>query len=178
MENINQIKQRKNNVPERWEKFKYAFPESHVYVLSIPPLPENGRYWREWVKSGSLPKPFSEHDNKEVQDFNRFCEKYSPVPYWNFYDAFVAGQVLEGFGSTLDSPDTVDPNHFTQAVYRSVLEEVIKEVDSGSAMAEDGIKGNKAGSTIAEAEISSRVESDSKGILGYCHSFLKKLFVF
>ena len=105
--------------PERWEKyipiwqkFKDTFPESKVYVLSIPPLPENGRYWSDWVKANSLPEPFSKHDNEEVKAFNKFCEKNSPVPYLDFYAEFDGGQALEGSESTLDSPDTIDSNHF------------------------------------------------------------------
>lgn len=107
----------KNYIPI-WQKFKDTFSESKVYVLSIPPLPENGRYWSDWVNANSLPEPFSKHDNKEVKAFNKFCEKNSPVPYLDFYGEFDGEQALEGSGSTLDSPDTIDSNHFAPSVYR------------------------------------------------------------
>lgn len=177
--------------PERWEKyipiwqkFKNTLPDSKIYVLSIPPLPENGRYWDEWVKANNLPAPFSEHNNKEVQAFNKFCEKNSPVPYLDFYGEYDGGQALEGSGSTLDSPDTIDPNHFAPEVYRSVLEKVAKAIDSDSyitktennSRAEAGIKDAKMCGAIVEVENSSKVEPNSKGILGYYYSFLKKLF--
>lgn len=165
-----------------WQKFKNTLPDSKIYVLSIPPLPENGRYWDEWVKANSLPAPFSEHDNKEVQAFNKFCEENSPVPYLDFYNEYDGGQALEGSGSTLDSPDTIDSNHFAPEVYRSVLEKVIKAVDSGSAMVEAennsrveaGIKDAKMCGAIAEVENSSKVEPNSKGILGYYCRLLEK----
>lgn len=175
--------------PERWEKyipiwqkFKNTLPDSKIYVLSIPPLPENGRYWDEWVKANNLPAPFSGHDNKEVQAFNKFCEENSPVPYLDFYGVYDGGQALENSGSTLDSLDTIDPNHFAPEVYRSVLKKVIKEIDSGSAMveaennsrAEAGIKDAKMCGAIAEAENSSKVESSDKGILGYYSRLLEK----
>ena len=175
--------------PERWEKyipiwqkFKNTLPDSKIYVLSIPPLPENGRYWDEWVKANNLPAPFSGHDNKEVQAFNKFCEENSPVPYLDFYGVYDGGQALENSGSTLDSLDTIDPNHFAPEVYRSVLKKVIKEIDSGSAMveaennsrAEAGIKDAKMCGAIAEAENSSKVESSDKGILAYYSRLLEK----
>lgn len=63
-----------------------------------------------------MPAPFSGHDNKEVQAFNKFCEENSPVPYLDFYGVYDGGQALEGSGSTLDSPDTIDPNLCTRGI--------------------------------------------------------------
>lgn len=167
--------------PERWEKyipiwqnFKDTFPESKVYVLSIPPLPENGRYWSDWVKANNLPEPFSGHDNKEVKAFNKFCEKNSPVPYLDFYGEFDGKQALEGSGSTLDSPDTIDHNHFALSVYRGVLREVLREIDSGSYI-EETVKVVDSDNPALEATSENKVEADNKGLLGYCYRLLKKL---
>lgn len=169
--------------PERWEKyipiwqkFKDTFPDSRVYVLLIPPLPNNGKYWDEWVKANSLPAPFSGHDNKEVQAFNKFCKKNSPVEYLDFYGEYDGGQALEGSGSTLDSPDTIDPNHFAPAVYRSVLEKVIKEIDSGSYVAGDAVKEINLVSSASEDTSNGKVEAGNTGILGYYYKLFKKLF--
>lgn len=123
-----------------WQKFKDTFPDSKIYVLLIPSLPENGRYWSDWVKANSLPAPFSGHVNKEVKAFNKFCEKNSPIPYLDFYSVYDDGQAFEGSGSTLDSPDMIDHNHFAPAVNRSVLEDVVKEIDSGSYISECAVK--------------------------------------
>ena len=169
--------------PERWEKyipiwqkFKDTFPESKVYVLSIPPLPENGRYWSDWVKANSLPEPFSKHDNEEVKAFNKFCEKNSPVPYLDFYAEFDGGQSLEGSESTLDSPDTIDSNHFAPSVYRSVLGDVIKEIDSGSYISGEAVEIVDSDNPALEDISDNKVEDGNKGLLGYLSSLLKNLF--
>lgn len=169
--------------PERWEKyipiwqkFKDTFPESKVYVLSIPPLPENGRYWSDWVKANSLPEPFSKHDNEEVKAFNKFCEKNSPVPYLDFYAEFDGGQALEGSESTLDSPDTIDSNHFAPSVYRSVLGDVIKEIDSGSYISGEAVEIVDSDNPALEDISDNKVEDGNKGLLGYLSSLLKNLF--
>lgn len=169
--------------PERWEKyipiwqkFKDTFPESKVYVLSIPPLPENGRYWSNWVKANSLPEPFSKHDNEEVKAFNKFCEKNSPVPYLDFYAEFDGGQALEGSESTLDSPDTIDSNHFAPSVYRSVLGDVIKEIDSGSYISGEAVEIVDSDNPALEDISDNKVEDGNKGLLGYLSSLLKNLF--
>ena len=169
--------------PERWEKyipiwqkFKDTFPESKVYVLSIPPLPENGRYWSDWVKANSLPEPFSKHDNEEVKAFNKFCEKNSPVPYLDFYAEFDGGQALEGSESTLDSPDTIDSNHFAPSVYRSVLGDVIKEIDSGSYISGEAVEIVDSDNPALEDISDNKVEDGNKGLLGYLSSLFKKSF--
>lgn len=169
--------------PERWEgyisiwqKFKDTFSKSKVYVLSIPPLPENGRYWIDWVKANNLPEPFSKHDNKEVKAFNRFCEKNSPVPYLDFYSGYDGGQALEGSGSTLDSPDTIDSNHFASSVYRSVLRDVIKKIDSGSYISGEAVEIVDSDNPVLEDTSENKVEADNKGLLGYCRRLLKNLF--
>lgn len=167
--------------PERWEKyipiwqkFKNTLPDSKIYVLSIPPLPENGRYWDEWVKANSLPAPFSGHDNKEVQAFNKFCEENSLVPYLDFYDEYNGGQALEGSGSTLDSPDTIDPNHFAPEVYRSVLKKVAKAIDSENYVAEDAVKKVDSDNPVLENTSTDKLDAGNMGLLGYCHRLLKK----
>ena len=165
----------KNYIPI-WQNFKDTFPDSKIYVLSIPPLPENGRYWSDWVKANSLPEPFSKHDNKEVKAFNKFCEKNSPVPYLDFYAEFDGGQALEGSESTLDSPDTIDSNHFAPSVYRSVLGDVIKEIDSGSYISGEAVEIVDSDNPALEDISDNKVEDGNKGLLGYLSSLLKNLF--
>ena len=165
----------KNYIPI-WQNFKDTFPDSKIYVLSIPPLPENGRYWSDWVKANSLPEPFSKHDNKEVKAFNKFCEKNSPVPYLDFYGEFDGARALEGSGSTLDSPDTIDPNHFVPSVYRSVLGDVIKKIDSDSYISGEAVEVVNSDNPALEATSDNKVEAGNKGLLGYCRRLLKNLF--
>lgn len=164
----------KNYIPI-WQKFKDTFPDSKIFVLSIPPLPENGRYWSDWVNANSLPEPFSKHDNEEVKAFNKFCEKNSPVPYLDFYGEFDGARALEGSGSTLDSPDTIDPNHFAPEVYRSALRDIIKEIDSGNYVAKDAIKKVDSDNPALEATSENKVEAGNKGLLGYFSRLFKKL---
>ena len=165
----------KNYIPI-WQNFKDTFPDSKIYVLSIPPLPENGRYWSDWVKANSLPEPFSKHDNKEVKAFNKFCEKNSPVPYLDFYGEFDGARALEGSGSTLDSPDTIDSNHFAPSVYKSVLRDVIKKIDSDSYISGEAVEVVNSDNPALEATSDNKVEAGNKGLLGYCFRLLKKLF--
>ena len=165
----------KNYIPI-WQNFKDTFPDSKIYVLSIPPLPENGRYWSDWVNANSLPEPFSGHDNKEVKAFNKFCEKNSPVPYLDFYGEFDGARALEGSGSTLDSPDTIDPNHFVPSVYRSVLGDVIKKIDSDSYISGEAVEVVNSDNPALEATSDNKVEAGNKGLLGYCRRLLKNLF--
>ena len=164
----------KNYIPI-WQNFKDTFPDSKIYVLSIPPLPENGRYWSDWVKANSLPEPFSKHDNKEVKAFNKFCEKNSPVPYLDFYGEFDGARALEGSGSTLDSPDTIDSNHFAPSVYRGALQDIIKMIDSDSYI-EKTVKVVDSDNPALEATSDNKVEAGNAGLLGYCFRLLKKLF--
>lgn len=165
----------KNYIPI-WQKFKDTFPDSKIFVLSIPPLPENGRYWSDWVNANSLPEPFSKHDNKEVKAFNKFCEKNSPVPYLDFYGEFDGARALEGSGSTLDSPDTIDSNHFAPSVYKSVLRDVIKKIDSDSYISGEAVEVVNSDNPALEATSDNKVEAGNKGLLGYCFRLLKKLF--
>ncbi len=165
----------KNYIPI-WQNFKDTFPDSKIFVLSIPPLPENGRYWSDWVNANSLPEPFSKHDNEEVKAFNKFCEKNSPVPYLDFYAEVDGGQALEGSESTLDSPDTIDSNHFAPSVYRSVLGDVIKEIDSGSYISGEAVEIVDSDNPALEDISDNKVEDGNKGLLGYLSSLLKNLF--
>ncbi|MDE7477679.1 MAG: hypothetical protein K2M91_06985 [Lachnospiraceae bacterium] len=156
--------------PERWDKyisvwqqFKDSFPDSRVYVLSIPPLPDDGRYWDEWVRTNSLSEPFSVHNNENVRKFNNFCKKNCPVKYLDFDAAFKDGQAMEGSGSSLDTSDTIDPNHYAPSVYRSVLTGVAEKISSI-----DEVDDNP----VVVSSDSSSGDRD-RGLMGYCKRFIK-----